>query len=130
MVLYYFNSHAYLLAVMANAFKLRFLVVTNDVPQYVPITRCVVRNSIVLFSRAFGWSYYLREYAAASARDYSLQRQFPEQDVLTLLSPHRFQPGTSVPAKLGSGTIPAPSGGPAADSVLVRLADAPQDLLG
>ena len=78
MVLYYFNSHAYLLAVMANEFKLRFLVVLNDAPQYVTITRCVVRNSIVLFSRAFGWSYYLQEYATASARDYSLQRQFPE----------------------------------------------------
>lgn len=80
MVLCYFNSHAYSLAMMANAFKLRFLVVLNNVRQYVNITRCVVRNSIVffLFSRAYGWSYYLQEYATVSARDYSLQRQIPE----------------------------------------------------
>lgn len=79
MVLCYFNSHAYSLAMMANAFKLRFLVL-NNVRQYVNITKRVIRNSIVffLFSRAYGWSYYLQEYATVSARDYSLQRQIPE----------------------------------------------------
>lgn len=46
MVVYYYNSHACSFAVMANEFKLRFLVVLKDAPRYVTITRCVEKCSL------------------------------------------------------------------------------------
>lgn len=54
MILYWFNSCAYLLAVMVKDCKLGFQVVLKDVPQCVTATRCDQRLGAALLWREAG----------------------------------------------------------------------------